>query len=493
MKKTVVLIIVPDFKNYDDVKNWEENVNWAYEKYNSYPLNEDVSVSIEKRWAIGFIVWNKLIDYLRIDNLVDVFFIRTDYRLNEEYKIEDKHISIRFDNQYGHIIYKTLISMDIVKNKYDYIVRGNLNTIIDINYLSMFVQILPNNSVFTSPFWEGRDYPFGYFYLISNDVVNHLVQQNKQRRWFTEDTADDYELTRVILKKYKHCVIRGCDQPWVSVKHNKPAITNLNSCGIKFDGGEKGEKSEIIINSIKNSNKTLFLYRIKKICDNKYFSVYKFLIKHIWNKVVNYIFNNLKFYNEQNSLVPHLEYERDEQLLVARYIEKNDVVLELGARYGSVSCIINKILENKSNQVSVEPDSTVWMALEKNMLVNNCSFHIYKGIISNNNYQLKLNGYGSTVDINNSINNMSSIKTNNISLENLQNKLGIKFNVLVADCEGFLETFLNENNILYEQLNKIIFECDRGDVCNYDSIKSELIKNNFKLIENGFQCVFIKQ
>ena len=101
-------------------------------------------------------------------------------------------------------------------------------------------------------------------------------------------------------------------------------------------------------------------------------------------------------------------------------------------------------------------------------------------------------GYGSTVDITNSIQTFKSIKCDNISLLDLQKKYGLTFNVLVADCEGFLETFLNENPFLYSQLDKIIFECDRADVCNYNYIKSELIKNNFKVIENGFQCVYIK-
>ena len=157
-----------------------------------------------------------------------------------------------------------------------------------------------------------------------------------------------------------------------------------------------------------------------------------------------------------------------------------------------MSCIINKILDNKYNQVSVEPDYTVWDTLEKNKNINNCFYNIFKGIISSKNYELKLNGYGSTVDITNTLKTYKSIKTDNISLLDLQKKYGLVFNVLVADCEGFLETFLNENKFLYTQLNKIIFECDRGDICNYNNIKSELINNNFKVIENGFQCVYIK-
>jgi hypothetical protein len=57
--------------------------------------------------------------------------------------------------------------------------------------------------------------------------------------------------------------------------------------------------------------------------------------------------------------------EKHEQDLANEYILENDVVLELGARYGSVSCIINSKLNNKNNQVVVEPDHRVWDALEK--------------------------------------------------------------------------------------------------------------------------------
>ena len=36
--------------------------------------------------------------------------------------------------------------------------------------------------------------------------------------------------------------------------------------------------------------------------------------------------------------------EKTEQDLAEQYVLKNDVVLELGARYGSVSCVINSKL-----------------------------------------------------------------------------------------------------------------------------------------------------
>ena len=179
--------------------------------------------------------------------------------------------------------------------------------------------------------------------------------------------------------------------------------------------------------------------------------------------------------------------EKDEQYLANYFILEDDIVLELGARYGSVSCIINKKLNNKTNQVVVEPDERVWDALEKNKISNNCNFNIVKGFISNKKLDLtNLNyGYGTTFIENN------NTKIPSYSLDEIRNKYNLNFNVLVADCEGFLEIFFDENPDLYDNLRLIIFEADYPEKCNYDKIKNKLIEKNFKKILDGFQNVWI--
>ena len=58
-------------------------------------------------------------------------------------------------------------------------------------------------------------------------------------------------------------------------------------------------------------------------------------------------------------------------------------------------------MSNKTNQVSVEPDSRVWEALKKNKKINNCMFNIVEGFISEKKMDLTNldcyhGGYGST-------------------------------------------------------------------------------------------------
>jgi len=207
--------------------------------------------------------------------------------------------------------------------------------------------------------------------------------------------------------------------------------------------------------------------------------------------------NNTSFVSSFNIIDLHdnkvdIEHvEKPEQDLVSKYILENDVVLELGARYGSVSCIINSKLNNKNNQVVVEPDNRVWNALEKNRINNNCEFNIVKGFISNKklsltNLDVCLDGYGATFVED------SNTKIPSYSLNEIMNKYNLKFNVLVADCEGFLEVFFDENPEFYNNLRLIIFEADYAEKCNYDKIKNNLRKNNFKKLLEGYQNVWVR-
>jgi FkbM family methyltransferase len=192
--------------------------------------------------------------------------------------------------------------------------------------------------------------------------------------------------------------------------------------------------------------------------------------------------------NENGIIIDTKNVEAYEQYLANTYIIKNDVVLELGARYGSVSCVINSKIGNKFNQVVVEPDSRVWDILETNKKVNNCNFNIVKGFISNKKLGL------TNLDANYGTTSIETDETNipSYTLSEIEQKYNLKFNVLVADCEGFLETFLDENPQLYDELDLIIFEADYPDKCNYEKIKTILKTKKFINILYGFQNVWVK-
>jgi len=202
--------------------------------------------------------------------------------------------------------------------------------------------------------------------------------------------------------------------------------------------------------------------------------------------------NDIIIYDENNNKIDIKIHERKEQSLVKQHIKPDDVVLELGARYGSVSCTINKILTNKKNQVSVEPDERVWKALLKNRKRNNCKFHIFNGFISNKKLSLtnkdSFYGYGTTMisDENSTI--------PHISLRKLIKKYKLNFNVLIVDCEGCFESFIDENLSFLDNLRLIIYESDYPQKCDYNKIKNILLNKKFTNIDIwGNQHVWIKK
>jgi len=183
--------------------------------------------------------------------------------------------------------------------------------------------------------------------------------------------------------------------------------------------------------------------------------------------------------------------EKHEQDLAKEYIQENDIVFELGARYGSVSCIINSKLKCKTNQVVVEPDERVWEALERNKKANNCEFHIVKGFVSSKKLGLTnldnwYGGYGATYIV------QDDSLIPSYTMKEINEKYNLKFNVLVADCEGFLERFFDENPNFYDTLRLIIFEADYTEKCNYDTIRNRLMEKGFTEKLNGHQNLWIK-
>ena len=76
------------------------------------------------------------------------------------------------------------------------------------------------------------------------------------------------------------------------------------------------------------------------------------------------------------------------------------------------------------------------------------------------------------------------------TLDEIEKTYNLNFNVLVADCEGFLERFFNENPDFYDKLCLVIFEADYPEKCNYTKIRDTLREKGFQEIVWGHQNVW---
>ena len=97
-----------------------------------------------------------------------------------------------------------------------------------------------------------------------------------------------------------------------------------------------------------------------------------------WRNQLIAVKNKYIFYNEKDELLNPYVHEIFEQYLTYKWIKPDDIVLELGARYGIISCSVNSMLNNKKNHVVVEPDKLVHNALIKNKKYCNAKFTICK-------------------------------------------------------------------------------------------------------------------
>ena len=198
-------------------------------------------------------------------------------------------------------------------------------------------------------------------------------------------------------------------------------------------------------------------------------------------------------------------YENFEQYLISKWLKPNDIVLELGGRFGVVSCSINLLLDNefKCQHVVVEPDLSVTSTLEHNKKISNSKFTIETSVINNNEVFFyssnKSSGLGNFVGVyieeneENEKNekNEKDSKTQkfqkqkicNITHEDFFNKYKQKFNVMIVDCEGCLCDFFKQNEKILETIEMIIFERDNEDICNYEYIYKKLKNNRFKLVD----------
>ena len=201
--------------------------------------------------------------------------------------------------------------------------------------------------------------------------------------------------------------------------------------------------------------------------------------------------NNLKLYDENNKKIILTRYEVFEQYMISKWIKPNDIVLELGGRYGVVSCTINMLLneKNKKMHIVVEPDEDIKHIIQRNKKLTDSKFYIFdKAIndkkikyIKNNEFQ-GLANYTTSDDKNNIKSKDKTFET--IDIENIKHKdffkkFKQKFNVLVADCEGCLCDFFTQNEKILSNLEMLIFEMDREDLCDYEKIFDLLKKHDF--------------
>jgi len=187
--------------------------------------------------------------------------------------------------------------------------------------------------------------------------------------------------------------------------------------------------------------------------------------------------------------------EEDIYLILGDILEKDDVVLEIGSRYGVVSCAISAILGDSSNVITVEADPDVWKIHQYNKLMHNCRSHSVFGVMAEEDLVVLSNttGYAkrtAEVDANN---NNEGERVAHFTWDDIEKETGLTITTLIVDCEGCLFSLIETYKHKFSQINKIILENDENpeegflDLLYYNSCGEKCQNVNTFLESQGFR------
>lgn len=221
------------------------------------------------------------------------------------------------------------------------------------------------------------------------------------------------------------------------------------------------EKTKILIHT---GNKKIKDLNGKDIINTKFENYYEIVYNDSTKKHYPELWFQRQIYKKQKFLdINGKEYdpdtvEKDEQEMVKKWINNEDIVLEIGCSYGTVSCTLARLCKKL---VSLDPDKDAINVCKENMKRQNVNFECLWGTLSRKSlYFVKENktDYGYT-------NSFSSSNIPHFSIKDIENKYSLKFNTLVIDCEGCMEQIFRDFDT--SQFKKVIYERDNEERCDY--------------------------
>lgn len=175
--------------------------------------------------------------------------------------------------------------------------------------------------------------------------------------------------------------------------------------------------------------------------------------------------------------------EWDEWVLAMAFVNQNSTVLELGARYGTTSCVLSHATGNSGTVVSVEPDSSVYEEILANRAKHRCNFHLVQGTVGDQPVVLDNSTweYGTRTSlVGNRPEQSTAHALKNINFFDLQQTLGVQFDTLLIDCEGCIEQFLaGDVARVLAGIRTILIENDQSQLVDYDKWGGILQQHGF--------------
>ncbi len=174
-------------------------------------------------------IYNKMLEiqrkYIHLNDNFDVYFITFNNTQSEDVVLVDDIIYVKGEEIILNILIKTLKAFEfitqILDKKYDYVIRTNISTLLNLNNLYQYLYISPRNMFYSGGKFIRLAWPFspGYisvekqhlsnsFYntkyiqgtsiILSIDIMNHILQNQHS---IEHDVVDDVKIG-LLVKEY---------------------------------------------------------------------------------------------------------------------------------------------------------------------------------------------------------------------------------------------------------------------------------------------------
>ena len=168
-----------------------------------------------------------------------------------------------------------------------------------------------------------------------------------------------------------------------------------------------------------------------------------------------------------------------------KYIEKKDIILEIGGNIGRVSILLSTLINDDKNLVVLESNNQHYNELLINKNQNGCNFTVLNNALSKYPlYQYKWVTF--TLEEYNNIHEDERHllkQINIISYEEIIENYNLNFNTLILDCEGAFYYIVKDYPEILKNIKKIIIENDFRYIEQYYYITQLFLKNNFIIKE----------
>merc|ERR1712013_737423 len=136
-------------------------------------------------------------------------------------------------------------------------------------------------------------------------------------------------------------------------------------------------------------------------------------------------------------------------------LEEDDVVLEIGSRYGAVSCALSEVMGNNGKLVTVEADPDVWAMHQYNKLSHSCTSYSVFGVLGEEDMTVlrDTQGYGKRTSAGD---DAEGVTVKHFTWDEVEQETGLTFNTLIIDCEGCIVNIIDTYRHKFRQVKKII-------------------------------------